>query len=152
MMWMRGGRLQGAEDLFVGDLRRRERSGAEFASSHVHLRLGELYLTAGRVADAIPIIRDAIERAGRLNERLAESTGHHLLGEAMERLGDPAAADKEYHMALDLLPNHRVTARLIQVHISYASVLERRSDLAAAFGQLKQAAAIEFGRTSQHVR
>jgi hypothetical protein len=31
-------------------------------------------------------------------------------------------------------------------------VLERRSDLAAALGQLKQAAAIEFGRTSQHVR
>jgi hypothetical protein len=55
-------------------------------------------------------------------------------------------------MALDLLRNDGVDARLIEVHISYASVLERRSDLAAALGQLKQAAAIEFGRTSQHVR
>src|SRR5260370_2266580 len=152
MMWMRGGRLQGAEDLFVGDLRRRERSGAEFASSHVHLRLGELYLTAGRVADAIPISGDAIERAGRLNERLAESTGHHLLGEAMERLGDPSAADDEYRMALDLLRNDGVHARLIEVHMSYASVLERRSDLAAALGQLEQAPAIAYGRASQRVR
>ena len=152
LLLMRGGQLQRAEELFVGALRRLESGGTEFARSHILLSLGELYLTAGRVADAIPIIRDAIERAGRLNERLAEATGHHLLGEAMERLGDPAAADDEYHMALDLLRNDGVDARLTEVHMSYASVLERRSDLAAAFGQLKQAAAIEFGRTSQHVR
>jgi tetratricopeptide (TPR) repeat protein len=152
LLLMRGGQLQRAEELFVRALRRIESSGTEFLRSHVLLSLGELYLTAGRVADAIPIIRDAIERAGRLNERLAESTGHHLLGEAMERLGDPAAADDEYHMALELLRNDGVDARLIEVHISYASVLERRSDLAAALGQLKQAAAVSSGRTSQHVR
>ena len=152
LLLMRGGQLQRAEELFVRALRRLASSGTEFARSHVLLSLGELYLTAGRVADAIPIIRDAIERAGRLNERLAESTGHHLLGDAMEQLGDPAAADDEYHMALELLRDDGVDARLIEVHISYASVLERRSDLAAALGQLKQAAAIEFGRTAQHVR
>lgn len=151
LLLMRGGQLQRAEELFVRALRRLESSGTEIGRSHVMLSLGELYLTEDRVADAIPIIRDAIERTGRLNERLAESTGHHLLGEAMERLGDPAGADDEYRMALDLLRNDGLDARLIEVHISYASVLERRSDLAAALGQLKQAAAIASGRTSQHV-
>lgn len=151
LLLMRGGQLQGAEELFVRALRRLESSSTDFGRSHVLLSLGELYLSGGRIADAIPIIRDAIERAGRLNERLAESTGHHLLGEAMERLGVPAAADDEYRMALDLLREDGVDERLIEVHISYASVLERRSDLAAALGQLKQAAAIASGRTSRHV-
>jgi hypothetical protein len=66
----------------------------------------------------------------------------------MERLGVPTAADDEYRIALDLLRNDGVDARLVEMHISYASVLERRSDLAAALRQLKQAAAIASGRTS----
>ncbi len=152
LLLMRIGQRERAEDLFVSALGRLESSGTEIGRSHVLLSLGELYLTVGRIADAVPIIRDAIEQARRMSERLAESTGHHLLGEAMERLGFPAAADDEYHMALDLLRNDGVDARLIEVHISYASVLERRSDLAAAFGQLKQAAAVASGRTSEHMR
>jgi tetratricopeptide (TPR) repeat protein len=151
LLLMRDGQLQRAEELFVAALRRLESSGTEIGRSHVLLSLGELYLIGGRVSDAIPIIRDAIERTGRFNERLAESTGHHLLGEAMERLGDPAAADDEYRMALDLLRNDGLDARLIEVHISYASVLERRSDLAAALGQLKQAATVASGPTSRRV-
>ncbi|HEX7263898.1 MAG TPA: tetratricopeptide repeat protein [Candidatus Dormibacteraeota bacterium] len=151
LLLMRGGQLQRAEELFVTALRRFESSGSEIGRSHILLSLGELYLSGGRVADAIPIIRDAIELSGRLNERLAESTGHHLLGEAMERLDFPAAADDEYRLALDLLRHDGLDARLIEVHVSYASVLERRSDLAAALGQLKQAAAIASGGTSQHV-
>jgi tetratricopeptide (TPR) repeat protein len=151
LLLMRDGQLQRAEEMFVSALRGLESGGSEIGRSHVLLSLGELYLTAGRVADAIPIIRDAIERAGRLNERLAESTGHHLLGEAMEQLGDPAAADDEYHMALDLLRTDGVDARLIEVHISYASVLERRSDLAAALGQLKQAAAIAHATPARRI-
>jgi tetratricopeptide (TPR) repeat protein len=149
LLLMRGGQLQRAEELFISALRRLDSSGTEMGRSHYLLSLGELYLTEGRVAEAVPIIGDAIERTGRLSERLAESTGHHLLGEAMERLGNPATADDEYRMALDLLREDGVDARLIEVHISYASVLERRSDLAAALGQLKQAAAIASGRTSQ---
>jgi tetratricopeptide (TPR) repeat protein len=152
LLLMRGGQHERAEELFVSALHRLESSGTEIGRSHVLLSLGELYLTAGRVAEAVPIIRNVIERTGSLNERLAESTGHRLLGEAMERLGVPAAADDEYRMALDLIRNDGVDARLIEVHMSYASVLERRSDLAAALGQLKQAAAIASGRTSQHVR
>jgi tetratricopeptide (TPR) repeat protein len=152
LLMMRGGQLQRAEELFATALRRLEGSGSEIGRSHILLSLGELYLTGGRVGDAIPIIRDAIERSARLNERLAESTGHHLLGEAMERLGVPAAADDEYRLALDLLRNDGLDARLVEVHISYASVLERRSDLAAALGQLKQAADIASGRTSPDVR
>ncbi len=151
LLLMRIGQRERAEDLFVTALGRLESSGTEIGRSHYLLSLGELYLTGGRVADAVPIIRDAIEQARRMSERLAESTGHHLLGEAMERLGVPAAADDEYHMALDLLRGDGVHARLIEVHVSYASVLERRSDLAAALGQLKKAVAIASGRTSQHV-
>ena len=150
LLLMRSGQLQRAEELFVSAQRRLESSGTEIGRSHVLLSLGELYLTGGRVADAVPTIRDAIELSARLNERLAESTGHHLLGEAMERLGVPTAADNEYRMALDLLRKDGMDARLIGVHMSYASVLERRSDLAAALGQLKQAAALLSVRTSQH--
>jgi tetratricopeptide (TPR) repeat protein len=152
LLLMRGGQLERAEDLFVMALRHLDNSDTELARSHVLLSLGELYLTWGRVADAVPIIRDAIERTGRLNERIAESSGHHLLGEAMEQLGDSDAADHEYRIALDLLREDRVDERLIEVHVSYASVLERRSDLAAALGQLKQAAAIASGRTSATTR
>jgi tetratricopeptide (TPR) repeat protein len=151
LLLMRGGQLQRAEELFIRALRQLESSGTEILRSHVLLSLGELYLIWDRVYDAIPIIKDAIERTRRFNERLAESTGHHLLGEAMEQLGIPTAADDEYRMALDLLRNDGVDARLIEVHISYASVLERRSDLAAALVQLKQAATIAFGPTSRQV-
>jgi len=152
LLLMRGGQLERAEDLFVMALGHLDTSGTELARSHVLLSLGELYLTWGRIADAVPIIRDAIERTGRLNERIAESNGHHLLGEAMEQLGDSDAADREYRIALDLLREDGVDERLIEVHVSYASVLERRSDLAAALGQLKQAAAIASGRTSAATR
>jgi len=148
LLLMRGGQLERAEELFVTALGHLDGSGTEIPRTHVLLSLAELYLTWGRVADAVPIIRDAIERTGRLNQRLAESTGHHLLGEAMEQLGDSHAADDEYRMALDLLRSDGADERLIEVHISYASVLESRSDLAAALGQLKQAAALAFGRTS----
>jgi tetratricopeptide (TPR) repeat protein len=152
LLLMRGGQLERAEELFVMALHHLDGSGTELARSHVLLSLGELYLTWGRIADAVPIIRDAIERTGRLHERIAESTGHHLLGEAMEQLGVSDAADDEYRMALDLLREDGMDERLIEVHISYASVLEGRSDLAAALGQLKQAAAIASGRTSAPVR
>jgi len=142
LLLMRGGQLERAEELIVTALRRLESSGTEIGRSHILLSLGELYLAGDKVADAVPIIRDAIERTGRLKERLAESTGHHLLGDAMERLGDPTAADCEYRTAIDLLRNNGLDARLVEMHVSYASVLERRSDLAAALGQLKQAAAL----------
>ena len=142
LLLIRQRQFERAEELFLSSLRHLGSSGTEIGQSHVMLSLGEVYLAAGRLAEAVAIIRDAVERANRLEEPLAESAGHELLAEALERLGCPAEADEEFRRGLAILRREDLSDRLVEMHASYASLLERRSDLAGALHQVKEALAI----------
>ena len=142
LLLMRERQFERAEELFLSALRHLGSSGTEIGRSHVMLSLGEMYLAAGRLAEAVAIIREAIERAHRLEELLAESAGHQLLGEALERLGRPAEADEEFRAGLAILRREDLSDRLVEMHALYASLLERRSDLDGALHHVKEALAI----------
>ena len=142
LLLMRGRHFERAEELFLSALRHFDGSGIEIGRSHVMLSLGEMYLAAGRLGDAVEIIRDAIERAHRQEEPLAESEGHQLLGQALERLGNPVDADEEFRAGLEILRREDLSDRLIEMHASYAALLERRSDLDGALHQMKEALAV----------
>ena len=144
LLLIRERQFERAEELFLSALRHLGSSGTEIGRSHVMMSLGELYLAAGRLAEAVAIIRDAIERAHRLEEHLAESAGHQLLGEALERLGRPVEADEEFRWGLAILSREDLSERMVEMHASYASLLERRSDLDGALHHLK--AALEIVR------
>jgi len=142
LLLIRERQFERAEELFLSALRHLASSGTEIGQSHVMLSLGEMYLAAGRLSEAVAIVRDAIERAQRLEETLAESEGHQLLGEALERLGRAAEADEEFRTGLAILRREDLSDRLVEMHASYASLLERRSDLGGALHHVKEALAI----------
>lgn len=135
-----------AEELFLSALGHFESSGTEIGRSHVLLSLGELYLSDGRLAEAVPILRDGIIEARRIGEPLAESEGHQLLAKVMESLGRPADADQEFTAGIDVLRTEGIPDRLAEIHAAYALVLENRSDLAGALRHLQEAAAILLER------
>jgi len=142
LVLMRERQFERAEELFLSALRHLGSSGTEIGRSHVMLSLGEMYLAAGRLAEAVAIIRDAIERAHRMEEPLAQSAGHQLLGEALERLGRPLEADEEFRGGLAILRREDLSDRLVEMHVSYAALLQRRSDLDGALHHVKEALAI----------
>ena len=142
LLLMRERQFERAEVLFLSALRHLGSSGTEIGRSHVMLSLGEVYLAAARLGEAVAIIRDAIERAHRQEEPLAESAGHQLLGEALERLGRPVEADEAFRAGLAILCREDLSDRLVEMHAAYASVLERRSNLDGALHHLKEALAI----------
>jgi len=76
--------------------------------------LGNLYLAAGRTADAVAMQRRAIER----NELLASA--HHNLGAALEALGDYEEAGRCYQRALALSPE------LVQSWLNYGRILANK--------------------------
>jgi tetratricopeptide (TPR) repeat protein len=142
LLLMRERQFERAEVLFLSALRHLGNGGTEIGRSHVMLSLGEMYLATGRLLEAVAVIRDAIERAHRQEEPLAESAGHQLLGKALERLGRPVEADEAFRGGLAILSREDLSDRLVEMHASYASVLERRSNIDGALHHLKEAVAI----------
>src|SRR5258708_16854634 len=100
---MRKGRMERADDAFRAALAHFGQSGTEKTKSHVLLSLGELKMRTGRPADGIQVVKEAIDLAKRLGEGLALASGHALLGQIYEQVGNHAGADKELRLAIQLL-------------------------------------------------
>jgi tetratricopeptide (TPR) repeat protein len=146
LLLMRQGQTSRAEEAFRSALGHFAESGKETAKSHVLLSLGELQMKTGRLNESLASIKQALELAARLGERLAESTAHELSGRVHELMGKPQLADKEFRAAQRILRVDGLRARLAESHASYAEMLEGRGDRAAASKQWKEAASLALNR------
>jgi tetratricopeptide (TPR) repeat protein len=146
LLLMRQGLMERAEEAFRGSLAHFADAGTERAKSHVLLSLGELQLRTGRPDDGIQTVKEAIDLAKRLDERLAHASGRELLGRLYERADRHQLADKEFGLALRLLKAEGLSDRLAETHASYAEVLEARGDGRGASRHWKQAATLALGR------
>jgi tetratricopeptide (TPR) repeat protein len=146
LLLMRQGQMERAQDAFRAALAHLVEAGTERTKSHVLLSLGELHLRVGRFADGIEVVKDAIELAKRLDERLALASGHALLGQLYERIDDHELADKEFRVAIKLLGAEGRTDRLAETHAAYAEVLDARGDGRMAGRQWKLAAKLALQR------
>jgi tetratricopeptide (TPR) repeat protein len=146
LLLMRQGKMDRAEEAFHSALTRFEDAGTETAKSHVLLSLGELQLRTGQYAAAIATVKDAIAMATRLDEHLALSSGHTLLGQLYEKVNKPKLADKEFLLTLKLLRADGLKDLLAETHAAYAELLEGRADSRGANRHWKEAAKLALRR------
>src|ERR1700686_3985137 len=86
LLLMRQGQMERAEEAFRSALAYLGEAGTEKTKSHLLLSLGELQLRTGRAANGIEVVKEAIDLAKKLDERLALAGGHSLLGQLYEHL------------------------------------------------------------------
>jgi tetratricopeptide (TPR) repeat protein len=146
LLLMRQGKMARAEEAFQAAMGHFDESGIAYAKSHVLVSLAELQLTTGRVEEAGKTTRQAIDLATRLDEKLALSTAHQLLGQVYEREGKHRLADKEFTAAIGLLDGEGAAQRLAESHAAFAEVLEARGQAALARKHWKQAANLALDR------
>jgi tetratricopeptide (TPR) repeat protein len=143
---MRQGLMERAEEAFRAALVYLGEAGTERMKSHVLLSLGELQLRVGRIAEGIQVVKEAIDLAKRLDERLAVAAGHLLVGQLYERTDDHELADKEFRVAIKLLGAEGRTDRLAEAHAAYAEMLDARGDARMSARHWKQAAELALQR------
>ena len=144
LLLMRQGQMERAEEAFRAALL--YLGGTERMKSHVLLSLGELQLRVGQFASGIQVVKEAIDLAKRLDERLALAAGHGLLGQLYERIDDHELADKEFRVAIKLLGADGRTERLAEAHAAYAELLDARGDARMSGRHWKQAAKLALDR------
>jgi tetratricopeptide (TPR) repeat protein len=110
------------------------------------LSLAELQLQTGRLAEAGETVSQAIDLATRLDEKLALSTAHQLMGQVYEREGKHRLADREFTTAIGLLDGESAAQRLAESHAAFAEVLEARGQAAQARKHWKEAANLALER------
>ena len=152
LLLMRQGQMVRAEEAFRTALAHLDEAGTEGAKSHVLISLGELKLRTGRHDDGIRTVKEAIDLAKRLGERMAHAEGLELLAKLYERTGRHELADKEMGRALRLLKAGGLRDRLAETHASYAELLEARRDSRSASRHWKHAATLALRKQSDSVR
>ena len=138
--------MERAEEAFRSAIAYLGQSGTERTKSHFLLSLGELQMRTGRPADGIQVVKEAIDLAKKLDERLALASGHSLLGQLYEHSDDHALADKEFRFAIKLLSAEGRMDRLAETHAVYAELLDSRGDGRTASRHWKQAAKLALDR------
>lgn len=146
ILLMKQGQMMRAEEAFRSALNHFEEGGTERAKSHVLLSLAELQMKTGRYEESVTTVNQALNLAGRLDEKLAESASHELLGRLHELSGNGAMADGEFESSRRILSNGGFNERLAESHAAYAEILEARGDLAGSTRHWKQAAGLALSR------
>jgi tetratricopeptide (TPR) repeat protein len=152
LLLMRQGQMERAEEAFRAALAYMSEAGTERMKSHYLLSLGELQLKTGRPAEGIRVVKEAIDLAKRLDERLAVASGYALLGQLYEHMNNHQLADKEFRLAIKLLSAEGRTDRLAETHAAYAEMLDARGDGRMASRQWKQAAKLALQRPTAALR
>lgn len=116
-----------------------EATDLETGRSGVLLSLCELSLQEGHVDNAAEMAQQALDLAGRLDERPNVAEAHIWLGLVAERGGDTAQVDREFSVAFAELSKLGLEERLLWCHGVYAEVLERRGDMEQAYVHMKKA-------------
>ena len=75
-------------------------SGGSLLSTWVLTMLAEAYAKLGRPVEALKAIAEAFLVVDATDERIGEVELHRLRGDLLNVTGDPAAAERDYHLAL----------------------------------------------------
>jgi class 3 adenylate cyclase/tetratricopeptide (TPR) repeat protein len=75
-------------------------SGGSLLSTWVLTMLAEAYAKLGRPVEALKAIAEAFLVVDATDERIGEAELHRLRGDLLNVTGDPAAAERDYHLAL----------------------------------------------------
>jgi tetratricopeptide (TPR) repeat protein len=149
---MRQGKMARAEEAFCAAVEHFDESGTERAKSHVLISLADLQLKTGRLKEASDTVKQAVELALRLNERIALGDAHELLGRIYEDMGKRRLADKEFASAIRLLHGEGLEQRLAESHVAFAEVLESRGRSTLARKHWKDAANLALQREGAGAR
>ena len=126
--------LAGVDDLRI------DRRGRGFVLNN----LAEVNLRKGRLDSASEFVREAMAAGEETGEQVVLAEAHALSGELAQRMGDTAAADSQFGVALEILGRLDMPDRLRDCHMQYAELLSARDDIVAAARHWKLAA--EVGR------
>ena len=107
--------------------------------SSILLSLAQLSLEDGDVDAAAQAAREALVLAQREADSATEAEAHLWLGRVADRRGANETADREFERAIRDFEALQLGERLLHTHGVYAEVLERRGELAKAYGHMKQA-------------
>lgn len=152
LLLLKQGQTARAEEAFHSALNHFDESGTEVAKSHVLLSLGELQMKAGRLDESLATIKQALDLAGRLGEKLSESSAHEMFGRVHEVMGNRQLADREFRVAQRILKTEGFRARLAESHATYAEILDARRDSAAARKHWKEAASLALNLQPEATR
>ena len=130
--------LTSAEDHLGRSTEIFENLGRERGKGELLLSYTELHLMRGRLDAAHKAGTEALELSSRLDEKATEATAHEWLGRVAAARGDRKTSDAEFSTAISMLDKLGYVERLIQVHATYAQILEDRGDLQAANQHLRE--------------
>ena len=118
-----------------------EEHNVETGKSNLLCSLAELEYKQGRLETALVTAQRSLELATRLGEPISVGESHRLRGLVFAKQGRDAAADEAFTAALVAAEAAGSGPRLVQLHETYAAVLEDRGDLISANRHLKRALA-----------
>jgi tetratricopeptide (TPR) repeat protein len=136
---IRCGELTSARSHLERALQLFEQTNLQKARGLLLLSLCELCLAQGNLETAVTHADAAIEAGEGQNEAWTVADARIWKGRVLDRLGNDAGADDEFHRALAILENSGMADRLVDCHAEYAEILERRGDLPLAYEHLKAA-------------
>lgn len=139
LVLMARGELAAAHRHLERSLQLSDEGDLESGRSHVLLSLCELSLQEGNPEQAYDFARQALQLAQRLNEGATVAEAHVWLGRIADQRNEHETSDREFELAIHGFEALGMRERLLQCHGSYAEILERRGELAKAYGHMKQA-------------
>lgn len=114
--------------------------------------LARYALDSGNADKASHLAREGQAAAGRSGDHLHQALAAALEGSALERLGDPAGADRKLRTAMTSLAGRGAAGKLAEVCSLYAEILRSRGDVDRAFAFMRMAADRDFGSLAKLIR
>jgi tetratricopeptide (TPR) repeat protein/DNA-binding XRE family transcriptional regulator len=132
-----------------------EELGLQRRKSNLLLSLAELEMTRSAYARAEVYARKALASAEASEELMTAALAHQTIGQLTAIQADNQVTDQEFAAALSLLGQSNVPERVLDCHLKYADILEKRGDWRSALFQLRQAVKVarpEVAESSKSIR
>jgi ATP/maltotriose-dependent transcriptional regulator MalT len=114
--------------------------------------LARYLLDRGELEGARRYARESQQAAARSGDHLHQALAIALEGQAFNRQGQVALADRKFRRALMMLSNRQAAGKLAEVCAMYADVLRERGNVDRAFAFMRMAADRDFGSLTRLIR
>ena len=131
--------LQDGERHLQNALKIFEELGLQRRKSNLLLSLAELEMTREAYAKAEDYASEALALAEASEEVLTAALAHQTLGQLAAIRRDDQVADQEFAAALHVLGQSNARERMLDCHLKYADILEKRGEWQTALFHLRQA-------------
>lgn len=106
--------------------------------------LARYAIESGEIDESLALAGESQAAAHRSGDRLHHALALAIEGQAMDRLGQPGAADRKFKKALAMLANRQAAGKLADVCAMYAQVLRDRGEVDRGFAFMRVAAQRDF--------